>query len=292
MTKICYRGSFMEYKLENMSLIATGGQAEIYEINENKVLRILRSPADEGLLKTEHEIMRALKKAGLDVPESYEYVIVNGRPALVVERIKGASMMEAMLKSPLKPVSFIKLLAKLHCGILKVKAAEDLTDIKKRAKLLTEKSAVLSDSEKHFVYSVIAQVPDGESLCHGDFHPGNILISGDRYYTIDWFGATKGAPVSDAAHTYLLLKSLPKVPGSSGIQNVLIKLTAKVMAEQYLKAIRKELGFPEEEFSRWLVIRAAERSYYGFEGEKEARALFVEKCSENLDDIKSWKEYI
>lgn len=282
----------MEYKLDSLKRLAVGGQAEIFEVDENTVLRVLRNPEDEGLLKTEYEVMKMLKAAGLDVPEVYEYLIVDGRPALLVERIKGVSMMEVMLKNPLKAVSYIKLLAKLHCEILSVKAPKDLRDVKKQAAFLTGKSNVLNESKKEFVQSVISQVPEGESLCHGDFHPGNILISGNRYCVIDWFGATKGAPASDVADTYLLFKSTSTVPGMSGLKLTIIKFTGKVLAREYFKTVRKIIQFSDEEFSRWLVIRAAERSYYGFEGEKQERARFIERCSKNLDDIKRWRRYL
>lgn len=282
----------MEYELKNMNLLAAGGQAEIYEIDDSKVLRVLRDQGDEELLKAEYNIINMLEKSGLDVPKVYEYVVADGRPALVVERIKGASMMGAMLKSPLKAAGFIKLLAKLHSDVLKVKAMEDLLDIKERAEFLIDKSSVLSEIEKRFVHSLIEQVPYGDYLCHGDFHPGNILISSEKFYIIDWFGATKGAPASDAAHTYLLLKSAPEVPGTSVIQRAVLKLSGKLLAGKYYKAIRREMQFTDEEFSIWLVIRAAERSYYGFDGEKQRRAKFVEKCSKNPKNISQWKKYI
>jgi hypothetical protein len=78
----------------------------------------------------------------------------------------------------------------------------------------------------------------------------------------------------------------------SGIQRVIIKISGKMLAREYLKAIRKSIKFSDEEFSRWLVIRAAERSYYGFEGEKQERAKFIGKCLNDPKDIKRWRRYI
>lgn len=72
---------YMEYNLKNMKMLAFGAQAEIYEIDESKVLRALRNPEDRALLQTEIDVTKALKEAGVDVPQVFEYVEAEGREA-------------------------------------------------------------------------------------------------------------------------------------------------------------------------------------------------------------------
>ena len=42
-------------------------------------------------------------------------------------------------------------------------------------------------------------LPDGGRLCHGDFHPANILMSARGPIIIDWLDATRGNPLADLA---------------------------------------------------------------------------------------------
>lgn len=48
--------------------------------------------------------------------------------------------------------------------------------------------------------------PDRLSLCHGDFHPLNLLVQGDRVSAVlDWSGFSVGDPMMDVAFTDIIL---------------------------------------------------------------------------------------
>lgn len=53
--------------------------------------------------------------------------------------------------------------------------------------------------------------PDEESpvLCHGDLHPLNLLVDGDRVTVLDWTGAVVAPAAYDVAWTWLLLRYPP-----------------------------------------------------------------------------------
>jgi len=60
----------MPYDLNAMKLLARGGQADIYEIDENRILRVLRGsgPDDARMLMSERAIMEELHCAGARAP--------------------------------------------------------------------------------------------------------------------------------------------------------------------------------------------------------------------------------
>jgi aminoglycoside phosphotransferase (APT) family kinase protein len=49
-------------------------------------------------------------------------------------------------------------------------------------------------------------MPEGDRLCHGDFHPINVLGEISRPVVIDWPDACRGDPAADVCRSYLLLK--------------------------------------------------------------------------------------
>jgi aminoglycoside phosphotransferase (APT) family kinase protein len=59
-------------------------------------------------------------------------------------------------------------------------------------------------------------LPDGQMLCHGDYHPENVLMTQTGPIIIDWMTATSGHPFADVARTALLLQmgELPHSPMS------------------------------------------------------------------------------
>ena len=61
------------------------------------------------------------------------------------------------------------------------------------------------------VQSLARTRPAGGStaLCHGDFHPFNLLVDGHRTTVIDWTGALRAEPAYDVAFTSMLLANPP-----------------------------------------------------------------------------------
>ncbi|MFD1910018.1 phosphotransferase family protein [Paenibacillus rhizoplanae] len=51
--------------------------------------------------------------------------------------------------------------------------------------------------------SRLAELPDGEKLCHGDFHPDNILMD-DKLWVIDWMTGVRGNPAADVARSVIM----------------------------------------------------------------------------------------
>ncbi|MDT4868012.1 Phosphotransferase enzyme family protein [compost metagenome] len=95
-------------------------------------------------------------------------------------------------------------------------------------------------------------LPDGARLCHGDFHPFNIMVDGDRLGIIDWLDATIGPPEADIARTYLLVAlHLPEV------------------AERYLAAMTDDLTMDLRRVMDWLPVVAGARLVEGVDEETE-----------------------
>ena len=50
-------------------------------------------------------------------------------------------------------------------------------------------------------------MPTHVQVCHGDYHPSNILITPEgKPFVLDWSHATQGNASADVARTYLLFK--------------------------------------------------------------------------------------
>lgn len=265
-------------ELNNLKLFAQGGQAEIYELDKDKVIRVLRNTEDEEFLKVEMSIMKSLKEKGKAVPKVYEYLKIEGRPSLIMEKLNGDTMLAEMKKNPLHILNKSQKLAELHIETADSAEGLGMLSINDRAAYLIPKAEMLDHELKEFVLDILAELPRGNDICHGDFHPGNIIIANGQYYVIDWSGATSGEKLSDIAHTYLLLRNTPKIPGKNNLQNFIIGYSASIISGRYLSTCKKLYPFDLSEFSKWMVVRAAERVYYGMPTEKESLIKFIKEC--------------
>lgn len=262
-------------RVEALPLIAQGGQADIYDYGDGKVLRVPRRPRDYDRIRYEYAVYSLLSGSSARAPKAYELVEVNKAPAIVMERIRGISMMDQIKRWPFLAGRKAVDLAEMHLGVLRQDANESITDGKAKARFCIGASQNLGDDIKRVLLDVLEHLPGGNFLCHGDFHPGNILHSGGADYIIDWSGASRGDFTCDVAHTYILLRVVPRVPGIGALTHVVQKQIGNVMAGVYLRAIGMSVSLNLETFSRWVLIMAAERTFYGLQSEMSRLQTFI-----------------
>ena len=68
------------------------------------------------------------------------------------------------------------------------------------------RSAMLGPILQRRLLDALSELPDGDMLCHGDFHPWNILGPADDAIVVDWLDACQGNPAADVCRTYVLMR--------------------------------------------------------------------------------------
>lgn len=264
----------MQYNVRELNLLAQGGEADLYEIDENKVLRIDRKHSANPF-ETEKIVFPILEKHGILIPKVYEYVQVDDRQAEIMERINGETMLHYTMSHPLCVKREIKQFAKIHQQILAIREEKELYPIDKFIYHFGDQPMKVEKEIFDFVMQTLKELPKGASVCHGDFHPGNILIEKEQKYIIDWSGAHVGNPVSDIANTYLLMACVPRAPGQGGFQYKILKFAGRYTAKLYLREIHKLIEFDDEEFHKWLIVMSLFRVYHGLPSEQEERKKYL-----------------
>jgi len=99
-------------------------------------------------------------------------------------------------------------------------------------------------------------MPEGDRVCHGDFHPANVLVSGKDANVIDWMDASSGNPLADVARTTIIALGEAE---SAEISNLLLKGFVKIFHSMYIKHYFHLRPGGEEEYHRWLPIIAGAR---------------------------------
>jgi aminoglycoside phosphotransferase (APT) family kinase protein len=180
------------------------------------------------------------------------------------------------MKHPLSSGHYAKQLATLHYGIHQCRGLE-LPKYKESLEWNIRHTDYLTEDQKLAVLNLLEELSEGDSLCHGDFHPGNIMKDGDDVYILDWMTAAVGSPAADVARTVLLLKD-SALPGHIPQPvKFLIGCMRKSMAAAYLKQYLKLSGLQKEEVGSWrTVIIAARLREWIPESEKKAMLKEIE----------------
>ncbi|NIV38946.1 MAG: phosphotransferase, partial [Anaerolineae bacterium] len=169
--------------------LAVGRTAEIYPFGDGKVLKLFFPTIPQAWIDKEVETGRYIQDAGLPVPKVYETVRRDGRAGVVYERIEGPSLLNQLGTKPWNVVRYARLLAGLHAQVHDVSAPPGLETQHEWATGGIPESAKLPEDLRDRILRLLASMPEGEQLCHGDFHPGNIIVTQRGPVIIDWMTA-------------------------------------------------------------------------------------------------------
>ncbi|MDF2821349.1 MAG: putative aminoglycoside phosphotransferase (protein kinase related), diverged [Clostridiales bacterium] len=238
-------------------MIGQGNTAEIYQYGTNKILKLYRKGLPEAFCKNEFEITKNIYDLLGLCPNAFDVIEVDGRVGAIYEKIDGQTMLKSMLSRVWSIRKQSKLLAHYHESIQKPIEFE-IPTVKDKLKYDIESVNELSEVEKKKLFHYIDNLPDGNILCHFDFHPDNILMSKERVVIIDWMTACKGNALADVARTSIMLKY-----GSIQIKSAFVKMIInkfrKKIYQHYIAEYIKNTNCNFRDIEKWEVPIAAAR---------------------------------
>jgi len=238
--------------------VGSGRTSEVFEFGPGAVVKVPRSdvPVDWPVL--EAELAAAVRASGVQVPEVLDIVEINGRDAIVFERIDGPSMWHAMLADPAQAPHLAHELAEAHLSLLSIGIPPGVPDLVDR---MTKKLAIAADltpEEQERAVELTHGLPRGAALLHGDLHPGNVLMGKNGPVVIDWFDAAIGHPIADVVRSSILMRPLQAGEAHTHLPDAPPGLLAAVH-DAYLAAFEPQLPLAADEILHWQAVVAASR---------------------------------
>ena len=239
-------------------LIGRGYTAEVYEWNDKEVLKLFYPHLPDLIIDREYNTSKTIGDIGLPIPKVDKLIEFEGRKGIIYDKVTGVALLEKILKEPFKLKKNIIQMTKLQYQIHQCKNL-NLPKYKEGLEWNIRHTELLPEEQKFALLNILELLPEGDCLCHGDYHPGNLIINGEETFILDWMTAAAGVPEADVARTLLLLKDAA-IPGKiPGIVKVLIQMQRKKMAKIYLKEYMKLSGLTKEEINRWRPVIAGAR---------------------------------
>jgi uncharacterized protein (TIGR02172 family) len=237
---------------------AHGRTADVYDWADGEVLKLYRSEYSTDIIEQERAVSEIVNRAGIPSPEVGDIVEVEGRYGIVFERIAGLSMLHAISRSPWLTVRYAKMLAGLQARLHEVGGPKDLPSQRERlARKIRLAGKRLDEATIAKALVILDSLPDGSSLCHGDFHPDNILMTSSGPVIIDCVDVGRGNPVCDVARTSILV-NMAAIPEDKS-NSRLLSLGRTLSHAAYIKAYSKIRPIDRAELDKWRIVNAAGR---------------------------------
>lgn len=264
-------------------LIGQGRTAEVYTWGEGRVLKLFYPDWPLGAIDRESRISQVIQENGLAAPLVEGVVRLEGRLGIVYEWIEGPSMLRELSQKPWTFTRVARQFAELHLSMHRCLCAEFPSQREQMVGRIQD-SSLLSAALKSRVLERLERLPDGNAVCHGDFHPDNILVSPRGPVVIDWMGATRGHPLADVATTALLLRISDLPPGIDVLQQRLLQALREAFYRAYARWYFRSSPYRQEQVDDWVAPAAAAILDRGrTPGEQERLAALVEQSFEGKD---------
>lgn len=230
-------------------LLGSGRVAEVYEHGE-QVLKLYRATASKSAAFKEAAILATIEPLALPAPNVLDVGQYGGRWGLIMTRASGMSFADVMTFRPEQKRDHLREMVKLH-KLIHEQPGIGLPGLKARLASNIRQVARLGSARQAGLLARLETMPDGDKLCHGDFHPWNIIGPPGQAVVVDWLDASQGIPAADVCRSYVLIRKADQefatayveaYAASSGItfDNILVWLP-------FIAAARLAEGVPDEE---------------------------------------------
>jgi len=255
-------------------LIAEGRTAEVYALGEDRVIKLFFEWCPSHWVQQEIEIASVISLMSIPTPKIINHLEIEGRQGIIYERVNGSSMLKLSITKPWLLFQFARQLAELHTEVHKNKVT-DLPAQRVSLVGVIQQLECLPPDLNSSVLKLLDGLPDGNTLCHFDFHPDQVLITDNGPVVIDWMTAQQGHPLSDVARTCVILK-FGQVPNGSWVMRMIVNIWREFFYRTYInRYLELHPGVSMGEIANWMIPIAAGRLNEEIPGEREPILRFL-----------------
>lgn len=259
--------------------LAEGREAEVFLREDGNVVKVMRSASQAARVQREAAALQALAGNQHLAPAFREVTEVGGRPALVSERVTGADFLAVLSRQPWLVLGVARSLGRAHAAMHEHSAPGSLPELNTELARHIESARALPPNLASEALARLRTLPSGDRLCHGDYHPANVLGTLKAPVIIDWGDASRGAPVADVARTLLLLRAGELPPETSVPMRALTAVGRGLLTRRYLALYRRSLKHDLARLDDWMFVRVAARFNEEIEVEYPRLTRLLEEAS-------------
>ncbi len=261
-------------------LLARGRTAEVYAWATGQVLKLFYEWVPQEWIQREVQVGRYLAASTLPTPRLLDDVSVDGRHGLVFERVEGPTMLGLLPRKPWLLPKMARHFADLHLAIHE-RRAPDLPPVRPYLQAAILKAEGLPSQVRDQTLKILAGLPDGDALCHFDFHPDQVVLAIAGPTILDWMTAFRGHPLADVARTSTLIR-FGQAPHANWLMQRAVNTVRSAFHNRYIRRyMRLHYAGIMEDLRSWMLPVATARLADNVSGERESILDFLKTSLPN-----------
>jgi hypothetical protein len=152
-------------------------------------LKLYRQPASKASAFREGANLAIVERLSLSAPKVHAVDEFDGRWGVLMDRAPNSRFADQV--GATAGVSPLTEMAQLQRSIHE-KPGEGLPSLIERLSARIRRAEGLDAASRRRLLTELESLPDGDRVCHGDFHPWNIHGAGQGFMVVDWLDACSG----------------------------------------------------------------------------------------------------
>ena len=203
-----------DYSVDGLEVIGKGATGTVYRVDADTIIKVFNDVFALDQIKREMDASKAAFVSGIATAIPYEVVKVGNKYGTIYELIKSKTLSEILQESGDEFDSIAKKYGKFMREMHQVDVSN--ANFKSTAESYAQYKPVIAGklgSETAEIYNTLLDsIPDRNTYVHGDFHPKNIMVTGNDFLLIDMGESSHGHPIFDVMALGVLRLALADLP--------------------------------------------------------------------------------
>ena len=292
---------YRTYSIEGCPVIGRGAKSIVYRYDDELAIKVYNENNTYKDIERENLLAKKAFVAGMPTAISFGIVDVGGRYGSMFELLDSSSISACIAKDESTISYYANLMADLAKNIHKLTEEDldvDLPDFMNEVQHWVDGGIAKEDAEvTNKVNELLKALPKRDTIIHGDFHTGNIMIQNGEPLMIDMDRLSVCHPIIELGSIYMFYKGFGEIDPSM-IENFMgysfetsKSFYHEFMADYLETNDDEKIKEVEEKAALICYIRLMRRVYKKgsnlSEENKKARDYYMERIKDILGKIKT-----
>lgn len=196
---------YREVSLDGCRLIGKGSKGEVYRYDDELVLKLYNEKNQYKDIERENALARQAFVAGIPTAISFGIVKVGNRYGSLFELLDSSTVSSMIASNPEKVRSYAAIMAELaqkihHTDASKMNLPHYIDEV---YTWIDTGIAYEDEALAARIRTMVEQLPDNNTIIHGDFHTGNVMTHMGEYILIDMDSLSICHPIVELSGLYM-----------------------------------------------------------------------------------------